>query len=56
MKFSIKDFFSKAADLVTFTEEILIENFILCAVIPVAPSGLMIHSYLTHIRIFLQIS
>ena len=34
-KFSIKDFFSKfpqfPADLVTFTEEIINENFIFCA-------------------------
>ena len=39
MKFSITDFFSKCdqigktADLVTFTEEILNENFIFCTVI-----------------------
>ena len=42
MKFSIKDFFSKCDqirsilwDLVTFTEEILMKNFIFCASIVV---------------------
>ena len=32
MKFYIKDFFQFPADLVTFTEENLMENFIFCAV------------------------